>query len=68
MNATELSWTTSDGLNIYGKKWETDLPTKAVICIMHGLGEYINRYEHVAKMFNNNGSAVIGCDQRGHGK
>ena len=68
MTATKLSWTTSDGLNIYGKKWETDLPTKAVICIMHGMGEYINRYEHVAKMFNNNGYAVIGCDQRGHGK
>lgn len=68
MTATELSWKTSDGLNIYGKKWKTSMPTKAVICIMHGMGEHINRYEHVAEMFTSNGYAVIGCDQRGHGK
>ncbi len=68
MNATELSWKTSDGLNIHGKKWETQMPTKAVICIMHGMGEHINRYEHVAEMFTSNGYAVIGCDHRGHGK
>lgn len=68
MAVTELSWKTSDGINIYGKKWETPLPIKAVICIMHGMGEHINRYDHVAEMFNNNGYTVIGCDQRGHGK
>lgn len=44
------------------------MPTKAVICMMHGMGEHINRYEHVAEMFTTNGYAVIGCDQRGHGK
>lgn len=68
MNATELSWKTSDGINIYGKIWQTNMPVKAVICIMHGMGEHINRYNHVAEMFNSNGYAVIGCDQRGHGK
>ncbi len=68
MNPTELTWKTSDNLNIYGKKWETTMPTKAVICIMHGMGEHINRYNHVAEMFTSNGYAVIGCDQRGHGK
>jgi acylglycerol lipase len=68
MNTTELSWKTSDGINIYGKIWHTNMPVKAVICIMHGMGEHINRYEHVAEMFTTNGYAVIGCDQRGHGK
>ncbi|WP_064196906.1 MULTISPECIES: alpha/beta hydrolase [Emticicia] len=68
MNTTELSWKSSDGLNIYGKKWESTLPTKAVICIMHGMGEHINRYNHVAEMFTSNGYSVIGCDHRGHGK
>jgi alpha-beta hydrolase superfamily lysophospholipase len=68
MNATELSWKTSDGLIIYGKKWESSLPTRVVICMMHGMGEHINRYEHVAEMFTSNGYAVIGCDHRGHGK
>ncbi len=68
MNTTELSWKSSDGLTIYGKKWDTNLPLKAVICMMHGMGEHINRYDHVMAMFNENGYAVIGCDQRGHGK
>lgn len=68
MNTTELSWKSSDGINIYGKKWATNSSPKAVICLMHGMGEHINRYDHVAEMFNNNGFAVIGCDQRGHGK
>ena len=68
MNFTELSWKTSDGLNIYGKKWESSLPIQAVICMMHGMGEHINRYNHVAEMFTINGYAVIGCDHRGHGK
>ena len=68
MNATELSWNTSDGINIYGKIWHTNMPLKAIICIMHGMGEHINRYNHVAEMFTTNGYAVIGCDQRGHGK
>ena len=36
--------------------------------MMHGMGEHINRYNHVAEMFNKNGYAVLGCDQRGHGK
>jgi alpha-beta hydrolase superfamily lysophospholipase len=68
MNIAELSWKTSDGINIYGKKWSTIEPPKAVICMMHVMGEHINRYDHVADMFNKNGYAVIGCDHRGHGK
>ena len=68
MNTTELSWKSSDGLNMYGKKWATDSTPKAIICLMHGMGEHINRYDHVAEMFNKNGYAVIGCDHRGHGK
>jgi acylglycerol lipase len=68
MKSIELNWKSSDGLNIYGKKWFAEQSPKAVICMMHGMGEHINRYEHMAKMFVSNGYAVIGCDQRGHGK
>jgi len=68
MNISELSWKTSDGINIYGKKWTTEATPKAVICLMHGMGEHINRYNHFAEMFNKYGYAVIGCDHRGHGR
>lgn len=68
MNSIELSWKTTDGIKIYGKKWTPTVIPKAVICMVHGMGEHINRYDHLAEMFNNNGYAVIGCDLRGHGQ
>ena len=35
--------------------------------IVHGLGEHIGRYEHVAQTLNRAGWRVAGHDQRGHG-
>ena len=67
MTATEFSWTTRDGLKIYAKDWSITQP-KGVICLVHGMGEHINRYNHFAAFFNKNGYAVIGYDRRGHGK
>lgn len=67
MLATEFNWTTKDGLNIYAKDWSIAKP-KAVICLVHGMGEHVNRYNHVASFFNKNGYAVIGYDRRGHGQ
>jgi alpha-beta hydrolase superfamily lysophospholipase len=59
--------TTFDGLNIYTKAW---IPPqyKAIICLIHGYGEHINRYNHVADFFNKNDYAVIGMDTRGYGQ
>lgn len=56
-----------DGLKLYIKEWKADNP-KAVICLIHGFGEHINRYNHFADFFNTNGYAVVGMDHRGHGK
>lgn len=67
MPATEFNWTTKDGIDIYAKDWAIANP-KAVICLVHGLGEHVNRYNHLAKFFNKNGYAVVGYDRRGHGQ
>lgn len=56
-----------DGLKLYTKEWHLDKP-KAVICLIHGFGEHINRYDHFASFFNKNGYTVVGMDHRGHGK
>ncbi|MFT3737503.1 MAG: alpha/beta hydrolase [Breznakibacter sp.] len=40
---------------------------KAVICIIHGIGEHSGRYEHWYKLFCDNNIAVISFDLRGHG-
>jgi alpha-beta hydrolase superfamily lysophospholipase len=40
---------------------------KAVIQIIHGMGEHSQRYDHVAKYFNKIGYLVYADDHRGHG-
>jgi len=40
---------------------------RGTIVIVHGLGEHIGRYAHVAARLNANRWSVVGYDQRGHG-
>lgn len=39
-----------------------------VMVIIHGIGEHIERYDHVAAFFTEQGFAVTGIDHYGHGK
>jgi len=41
---------------------------KAVVQIMHGLGDHAGRYAHVAAALNSAGFSVYAPDQRGHGR
>ena len=41
---------------------------RAMIVLVHGLGEHIGRYERLAKQLNAWGFAVLGYDQYGHGQ
>lgn len=68
MKTKELNWKTIDDVEIYGKYWAPDSNVKAVICLVHGMGEHINRYNELAQDMVAAGYAVIGFDQRGHGK
>lgn len=61
------NWKTSDGIKIFGYNWPIENP-KAVFCLVHGFGEHVERYHHVAQAFNEHGYAMIGYDRRGHGK
>jgi len=40
---------------------------KGIIIISHGAAEHIQRYEHLAKFFRQNGYTVYGIDHQGHG-
>lgn len=66
MENNHLEWTTTDGIKIFGKYWPVEQP-KAVLHLVHGMGEHIQRYEQVAGFYNRAGIAVIGNDHRGHG-
>jgi acylglycerol lipase len=62
-------WKSSDNIEIFAQGWEPDTKEpKAVVCLVHGLGEHIARYSHVADAFNKEGYVLFGADLRGHGR
>ena len=63
----ELNWKNQEGISLFACHWPVDKP-KAVISMVHGLGEHIGRYDHVARWFNQNQVAVVGHDHQGFGK
>lgn len=69
MRHHENTWESKSGLNIYSQGWKPDsqLP-KAIVCLVHGLGEHSGRYEHVAKYLTEGGFTLLGLDLRGHGR
>ena len=58
----------TDGLDLYGLGWEPDGEARAVVCLVHGLGEHCGRYAHVGAALAGAGYALMGIDMRGHGK
>ena len=57
---------TKDGLALRGREWPL-AGAKGSIVIVHGLGEHIGRYRHVAAFLNGRGWRVVAYDLRGHG-
>lgn len=66
MTPESFSWENSAGLKIAGRYWPVANPC-LMVCLVHGFGEHIGRYEHVAAFFNQHQIAVIGYDRSGHG-
>lgn len=60
--------TTDDGLTLQLSHWPAPQPARGQVLIVHGLGEHIGRYAHVAAALNAAGWDVHGWDQRGHGR
>lgn len=69
-DTTQAPFTLRDGLNIALFDWP--LPPRqrprAVVLIVHGLGEHAWRYDGLARRLNQWGYAVRAYDQRGHGE
>ncbi|TFE19650.1 alpha/beta hydrolase [Cohnella luojiensis] len=70
MSVMNMKWVTSDGTHMHACEWQPDpsREIRAVIGLVHGMGEHMGRYSHVAEMLNNEGYTVMGFDQRGHGR
>ena len=68
MNIKEGTIKASDGLQLYIRAWNGDQSSRAVVVLLHGVGEHCQRYDHVAERFCARGFRVLGYDRRGHGR
>lgn len=57
----------ADGAEIFYRTWPAVPGPRAVIVLVHGMGEHSGRYRHVAEFLSQRGMAVYALDQRGHG-
>ncbi|HXF86002.1 MAG TPA: lysophospholipase [Anaerolineales bacterium] len=68
MKTFETTFESRDGIKFYARGWEPDGSPKALIALLHGLGEHSGRYTHVADVLTGAGYILAGFDLRGHGK
>ncbi len=65
-----FNFPSSDGVHqICCSKWLPDEGApKAVVQVVHGIAEYVDRYDHLARFLADQGYAVCGDDHLGHGR
>jgi alpha-beta hydrolase superfamily lysophospholipase len=68
MKHTEFKFKTFDGLQLFGQSWQPEDQPRAVVCLVHGMGERSGRYAHVADALTQAGYVLFTFDIRGHGK
>lgn len=68
----EWSFAGKDGAELFAREWQPELEdgrdVRAVLCLVHGMGEYSGRYDAFARSLAAGGIASIAYDQRGHGR
>src|SRR3954454_13742107 len=52
---------------VWVRRWDAADPARLVV-LVHGYGEHIGRYEHVAEALAARRSLVVGPDHVGHGR
>jgi alpha-beta hydrolase superfamily lysophospholipase len=67
MAPTSLTVSGRDGTPVAGFRWEPPGRVRGVVQIVHGLGEHVRRYDHLARTLATAGFLVQGHDTRGHG-
>ncbi|MBO5513075.1 MAG: alpha/beta fold hydrolase [Mogibacterium sp.] len=69
MNKKDIYYPSTDGkTQIHAIVWEPDGKPKAILQIIHGMVEFIDRYDGFAKYLNEHGFLVAGEDHLGHGE
>jgi acylglycerol lipase len=69
LKSFEDRWEDKAGTSFFIRGWEPETQEpKALVALVHGLGEHAGRYLHVGKVLTDAGYALVGFDLRGHGK
>jgi alpha-beta hydrolase superfamily lysophospholipase len=68
MTSTPFTWQNAKGITITAEDWKPQTEPRGVVALVHGLGEHIDRYQHVANALNAAGFAMLGFDLPGHGR
>jgi alpha-beta hydrolase superfamily lysophospholipase len=68
MKHEEYSWTSFDGLQMFGQSWSPDGAARAVVALVHGQGDHSGRYTRLVERLTGSGFAVNIIDSRGHGR
>ena len=69
MKSFEDKWQDKEGTTFFLRGWEPEAgKPKALVALVHGLGEHTARYAHVGKALARAGYAMVGFDLRGHGR
>ncbi|WP_424767367.1 lysophospholipase [Paenibacillus sp. sgz302251] len=69
MQRKEWEFSGTEDAVLFVREWRPlDREVRAVVCLLHGLGEHGDRYGHVAEHMTEAGFALIAFDQHGHGR
>ena len=70
VSCVEETICSSDGVsNLRMKVWDpVDVTPRAIVQLVHGMAEHIDRYNDFARFLAERGFVVVGHDHIGHGK
>ncbi|MDE6259546.1 MAG: lysophospholipase [Oscillospiraceae bacterium] len=66
---TEFTFSSKDGVHkCHASLWTPEDKPRAVVQIVHGVADYMGRYDHFARYLADHGFVVCGEDHLGHGR
>jgi alpha-beta hydrolase superfamily lysophospholipase len=68
MKNEQYSWKSFDGLPMFAQTWEPGGKPRAVVALVHGVGDHSGRFPRLVEAFTAAGYAISAFDLRGHGK
>lgn len=64
----EIAYPSCGKGEIRGLRWEPEGEVKAIVQIVHGIAEHVERYDHFASFLAEHGILVVAEDHMGHGR